>query len=135
VCDRVAANGDTANKVGTLQVAVVARHFSVAFYVAAPSSSVDLGISTGREIVIEQRPASEMTSIAGVPITASGLFIVHSLVRRFLGLIQARRQKMKWRGCFLVKKVDLFSTQGALCTVSVFSILHFTCLGRGCVRA
>ena len=107
VCDRVAANGDTANKVGTLQVAVVARHFGIAFYVAAPSSSVDLGISTGSEIVIEQRPASEMMSIAGVPITASGLFIIHSLVRRFLGLIQARRQKMKWRGCFSVSYTHL----------------------------
>jgi len=68
----VAANGDTANKIGTLQIAVVAKHYNVPFYIAAPSTSVDLSISSGHEIVIEERPTSEMTRIAGVPITATG---------------------------------------------------------------
>jgi len=47
---------------------------------------------------------------------------------------QARRQETKWQGVFFVKKVDLSSTQGALCTVSVFFILHFAYLGGWCVR-
>lgn len=71
--DRVAANGDTANKVGTFQIAVVAKHHDVPFYVAAPSTSVDLSISSGHDIEIEQRPSIEMTCIAGVPITANGV--------------------------------------------------------------
>ena len=61
-CDRVAANGDTANKIGTLGVAILARHFGIPFYVACPSSTVDLGTPTGAEIVIEERGAEEVTS-------------------------------------------------------------------------
>ena len=72
----MAANGDTANKIGTYQIAIVAKHHGVPFYLAAPSTSVDLNISTGRDIVIEERPHAEMTSIAGVPITADGLLIL-----------------------------------------------------------
>lgn len=71
----MAANGDTANKIGTYQIAIVAKHHGVPFYIAAPSSSVDLSISSGHEIVIEERPQVEMTCIAGVPVTANGLFI------------------------------------------------------------
>jgi len=74
----VAANGDTANKIGTFQIAVVARHHNVPFYIAAPTTSVDLSISSGHDIVIEERPATEMTSIAGLSITATGLvFTLH----------------------------------------------------------
>ncbi len=60
-CDRVAANGDTANKIGTSGVAILARHYGIPFYVHAPLSSVDLRCPTGREIPIEQRPAEEVT--------------------------------------------------------------------------
>ena len=69
----MAANGDTANKIGTLQIAVVAKHYGVPFYVAVPSTSVDLSISSGQDIVIEERPRSEMTCIAGLSLTANGL--------------------------------------------------------------
>ena len=69
----MAANGDTANKIGTYQIAIVARHHGVPFYVAAPSTSVDLSIASGRDIVIEQRPQAEMTSLAGVQLTPAGL--------------------------------------------------------------
>ncbi len=58
--DRIAANGDAANKIGTLGVAVLARHFNVPFYVAAPTSTVDLGILDGSRIPIEERDAAEV---------------------------------------------------------------------------
>ncbi|MFA7269887.1 MAG: S-methyl-5-thioribose-1-phosphate isomerase [Sterolibacterium sp.] len=61
-CDRVAANGDTANKIGTLGVAIIARHFDIPFYVACPSSTVDLATCDGDGIVIEEREADEVLS-------------------------------------------------------------------------
>lgn len=60
-CDRVAANGDTANKIGTMSLAVLAKHFGIPFYVLGPSSTIDLNCDTGRDIVIEERPAGEVT--------------------------------------------------------------------------
>ncbi len=60
-CDRVAANGDAANKIGTSGVAILARHYGIPFYVHAPLSSVDLKCPTGKEIPIEQRPGEEVT--------------------------------------------------------------------------
>lgn len=74
--DRVTANGDTANKIGTYQLAILAKHHKIPFYIAAPTTSIDLTKKTGQEIVIEQRPASEMTSIKGVNIAADGNYIV-----------------------------------------------------------
>ncbi|CAG5929053.1 unnamed protein product, partial [Menidia menidia] len=71
--DRVVANGDTANKVGTYQLAIAAKHHGIPFYVAAPSTSCDLSLETGRDIVIEVRPPEELTSINGVPIAAPGI--------------------------------------------------------------
>ncbi|XP_055399148.1 methylthioribose-1-phosphate isomerase isoform X2 [Bubalus kerabau] len=71
--DRVVANGDTANKVGTYQLAIAAKHHGIPFYVAAPSSSCDLRLETGREIVIEERPGQELTDINGVRIAAPGI--------------------------------------------------------------
>ncbi len=59
--DRIAANGDTANKIGTYNLAVLARHHGIPFYVAAPSSTFDLSIESGAEIPIEQRAAEEIT--------------------------------------------------------------------------
>ena len=58
--DRITANGDTANKIGTYAVAVLARHHSVPFYVAAPFSTIDLSLASGREIPIEERDAAEV---------------------------------------------------------------------------
>lgn len=71
--DRVVANGDTANKVGTYQLAIAAKHHGIPFYVAAPSTSCDLSLESGRDIIIEVRPPDELTSINGVPIAASGM--------------------------------------------------------------
>lgn len=64
-CDRVAQNGDTANKLGTLSLAVLARHFSVPFYVAMPWSSFDAATPSGRDIVIEERDPAELGGFQG----------------------------------------------------------------------
>ncbi len=61
-CDRVAANGDTANKIGTLGVAILAQRFGIPFYVCAPRSTIDLNCATGTDIHIEERPGEEITS-------------------------------------------------------------------------
>jgi methylthioribose-1-phosphate isomerase len=66
--DRIAANGDTANKIGTYQIAVLAREHGVPFYVAAPVSTFDLTIASGEQIPIEERPAEEVTHFRGVRI-------------------------------------------------------------------
>ncbi len=62
-CDRVARNGDVANKIGTSVVATVAKRYGVPFYVCAPTSTIDPGTETGNDIVIEQRPAEEVTEM------------------------------------------------------------------------
>ncbi|MCR5001361.1 MAG: S-methyl-5-thioribose-1-phosphate isomerase [Lachnospiraceae bacterium] len=62
-CDRVARNGDVANKIGTSVVATVAKRYRVPFYVCAPTSTIDPGTETGNDIVIEQRPAEEVTEM------------------------------------------------------------------------
>ncbi|CAO3623167.1 unnamed protein product [Mucor fragilis] len=64
--DRVAANGDTANKIGTYQLAITAKHHGILFVVAAPSTSIDLKTKSGDDIPIEQRPAEELVTVAGV---------------------------------------------------------------------
>lgn len=61
--DRIAANGDTANKIGTYMVAVLAKQHNIPFYVAAPMTTLDLSLSSGEEIPIEERDASEITHI------------------------------------------------------------------------
>jgi len=66
--DRIAANGDSANKIGTYQIAVLAKENDVAFYIAAPVSTLDLSIPDGDHIPIEERPAVEVTHLQGVRI-------------------------------------------------------------------
>lgn len=61
--DRIAANGDSANKIGTYGVAILAKHFHIPFYICAPSSTVDFATETGEEIPIEERPGEEITSM------------------------------------------------------------------------
>ncbi|WP_033543721.1 S-methyl-5-thioribose-1-phosphate isomerase [Planococcus sp. CAU13] len=63
--DRIAANGDTANKIGTLNLAILAAAYNIPFYVAAPVSTFDLLIADGKEIPIEERPVAEITHISG----------------------------------------------------------------------
>jgi methylthioribose-1-phosphate isomerase len=71
--DRIAANGDTANKIGTYSVAVLARENSIPFYVAAPISTFDLTMKSGDEIPIEERHSREMTHLQGIPIAPEGI--------------------------------------------------------------
>jgi methylthioribose-1-phosphate isomerase len=66
--DRIAANGDVANKIGTYSLAVLARENGVPFYVAAPVSTLDLTLASGDQIPIEERPAEEVTHVFGVPV-------------------------------------------------------------------
>ena len=70
--DRVAANGDTANKIGTYTLAVLAQRHGVPFYVAAPLSSIDLATPDGAAIPIEDRPAAEVTEVRGTRIAPAG---------------------------------------------------------------
>src|SRR6202163_851217 len=75
--DRIAANGDTANKIGTYQMAVLAKENNVPFYIAAPISTFDLSIPTGEQIPIEERSAAEVTHIQGVRIAPAGVPAAH----------------------------------------------------------
>ncbi len=76
-CDRVARNGDTANKIGTYNLALAAHAHGVPFYVAAPSSTVDLSISDGDAIPIEERPAREITHVGQEHITPEGAIVAN----------------------------------------------------------
>ena len=71
--DRIAANGDAANKIGTYNLAVLAKHHNIPFYVAAPSSTFDLSIATGEQIPIESRPAREITEGFGIRTAPLGI--------------------------------------------------------------
>lgn len=62
-CDRVAANGDAANKIGTSGVAILAKHYGIPFYVCAPTSTIDSSIAEGKDIPIEERPAEEVSEM------------------------------------------------------------------------
>jgi methylthioribose-1-phosphate isomerase len=73
--DRIAANGDVANKIGTYTVAVLAKENGIPFYVAAPLSTVDMACPDGSKIPIEQRNAREVTHIGGKQITPDGVSI------------------------------------------------------------
>ncbi|MFD3158045.1 S-methyl-5-thioribose-1-phosphate isomerase [Haloimpatiens sp. FM7330] len=65
-CDRIAANGDTANKIGTFGVSILAKYFGIPMYIAAPTPSIDLNTPTGKEIPIEERDPKEVTCRFGV---------------------------------------------------------------------
>ncbi len=73
--DRIAANGDVANKIGTYSVAVLAKENGVPFYVAAPISTLDLTLKTGDAIPIEQRPSTEVTSFFGAPVAPANIAV------------------------------------------------------------
>ena len=75
--DRIAANGDTANKIGTYQMAVLAKENNVPFYIAAPISTFDLAIASGEQIPIEERTAAEVTHIQGVRIAPADVAAAH----------------------------------------------------------
>ena len=75
--DRIAANGDTANKIGTYTLAVLARENGIPFYIAAPTSTVDMSLASGEEIEIEQRAGAEVTHFQGTPTAPLGVEAVN----------------------------------------------------------
>lgn len=75
--DRIASNGDTANKIGTYTVAIAAKYHNIPFYIAAPLSTIDTNIKTGAEIPIEERDHEEVTHINGKRICAEGVNIIN----------------------------------------------------------
>lgn len=75
--DRIAANGDAANKIGTYTVAIAAKYHNIPFYVAAPLSTIDTSIESGDEIIIEERSHEEVTMINGKTICAEGVNVIN----------------------------------------------------------
>nr|WP_227515571.1 S-methyl-5-thioribose-1-phosphate isomerase [Marinobacter salinus] len=71
--DRITANGDVANKIGTYSLAVLARHHKVGFMVVAPSSTIDMSLAAGTDIPIEERDGSEVREIRGIPLAPEGI--------------------------------------------------------------
>ena len=91
--DRIASNGDAANKIGTYNLAVLCKHHKIPFYIAAPFSTFDLGLKTGKDIIIEQRPAAEVTDLFfKKPIAPKGISVFnpafditpHELISAFI---------------------------------------------------
>ena len=75
--DRIAANGDVANKIGTYAVAILAHAHGIPFYVAAPTSTIDLSLPSGAQIPIEERNPDEVTQFRGVPVAPHGMRAAH----------------------------------------------------------
>ncbi len=73
--DRIAANGDAANKIGTLGLSILARHYGIPFYIAAPSSTFDPALATGLQIPIEQRSADEVSTLGDISIAPDGISV------------------------------------------------------------
>lgn len=99
-CDRVAENGDAANKIGTMGVAILAKHFNIPFYIACPSTTFDLNTKTGNDIVIEERNPKEVINFAGVQTAPLDMKVrnpafdvtPHELIKGFItekGIIEA----------------------------------------------
>ena len=76
-CDRVAANGDVANKIGTYTIAVLAHRHAIPFYVAGPTTSIDVNCAAGKDIPIEERDATEVSHIFGKPLAPNGIRILN----------------------------------------------------------
>jgi methylthioribose-1-phosphate isomerase len=101
--DRVVRNGDTANKVGTYQLAVLARHHGIKFIVAAPTTSIDLETKTGEGIKIEERKREELTQVTGAVIKADGSVDEGSKVR----IATADQRINVWNPAFDVTPAEL----------------------------
>jgi methylthioribose-1-phosphate isomerase len=90
--DRIARNGDTANKIGTYSLAVLSKYHGIPFYIAAPTSTLDLALVSGGDIPIEEREVQEVTHFRGNPITPKGVKVFnpafdvtpHALIHAFV---------------------------------------------------
>ncbi|KAG6310143.1 S-methyl-5-thioribose-1-phosphate isomerase [Claviceps purpurea] len=101
--DRVVRNGDTANKIGTYQLAVLAKHHGIKFMVAAPTTSIDLETETGDGIKIEERLGHELTQITGAVVKADGSVDESSKVR----VATADQRINVWNPAFDVTPAEL----------------------------
>ncbi|OLN87395.1 Methylthioribose-1-phosphate isomerase 2 [Colletotrichum chlorophyti] len=104
--DRVVRNGDTANKIGTYQLAVLAKHHGIKFIVAAPTTSIDLETETGAGIRIEERKREELTQISGAVVKADGSVDVEQTTR----VATADQRINVWNPAFDVTPHDLIDT-------------------------
>jgi methylthioribose-1-phosphate isomerase len=75
--DRIVKNGDTANKIGTYSIAILAKHHHIPFYVAAPVSTIDFSMDSGRNIPIEERGKNEVIHFRGQPIASPDTDVIH----------------------------------------------------------
>ncbi|MGA3129310.1 MAG: S-methyl-5-thioribose-1-phosphate isomerase [Terracidiphilus sp.] len=111
--DRIAANGDTANKIGTYNVAILAREHGIPFYVAAPWSTIDLATATGDQIPIEERPAKEVTHHAGKQVTPDGVGICNPAFdvtpAKYIAAIITERGVMRAPYAESLKEMELVS--------------------------
>ncbi len=111
--DRIAANGDTANKIGTYNVAILAREHGIPFYVAAPWSTIDLATATGDQIPIEERPAKEVTHYAGKQVTPDGVGISNPAFdvtpAKYIAAIITERGVLRAPYAKALKKMELVS--------------------------
>jgi methylthioribose-1-phosphate isomerase len=111
--DRIAANGDAANKIGTYSVAILAREHGIPFYVAAPWSTIDLATATGDLIPIEERPAREVTHHAGKQLTPNGVGICNPAFdvtpARYIAAIITERGVMRAPYAESLKEMELVS--------------------------
>lgn len=98
--DRVVANGDTANKIGTYQLAVLAKYHKVPFYVAVPSTTIDLNKRTGEDIVIEMRPPQEVTHIQNIRVAAEGCFYAHMIYLKESNIFEKKFSFKKGINCW-----------------------------------
>ncbi|KAL9037032.1 MAG: hypothetical protein Q9214_005874 [Letrouitia sp. 1 TL-2023] len=105
--DRVAANGDTANKIGTYTLAVLAHHHSISFLVAAPRTAIDLSIPTGESIVIEERPQNELTNIKGPTNTAMAYGSTDHATLGSMEIAIAAKDTKAWNPAFDVTPAEL----------------------------
>jgi len=107
--DRIAANGDVANKIGTYMVAVLAHENGIPFYVAAPLSTIDLSLASGEQIPIEERSSREVTELKGLALAPTGVAARHPAFdvtpHRYITAIITERGIARepyvesWRGC------------------------------------
>lgn len=105
--DRVVANGDTANKIGTYSLAILARYHNVKFVVAAPRTTIDLNTKTGADIVIEERSSTEVTRTKGPPIRRVNDAEVQIATDRIEEISTAAENTYAWNPAFDVTPAEL----------------------------
>lgn len=105
--DRVVENGDTANKIGTYSLAILARYHNVKFVVAAPRTTIDLNTKTGADIVIEERPSTEVTRTKGPPIRRENNGEVQFATDRIEEISTAAENTNAWNPAFDVTPAEL----------------------------